>query len=61
MKAENNLDSNLRGKSAIAYDFLAKIGFSKNFTSIFLKKKSFECNFFKDFLYNPQGYVFQLF
>ena len=51
MKAENNLNSNLRRNSTI--DFLTKIGFSK--------KKSFECNLFKKFLYNPQGYVFQLF
>ena len=39
MKAKNILNSNLRRKSTIADDFLAKIGFSKIFTSILSKKK----------------------
>ena len=34
MKAENNLNSNLRRKSSIANDLLAKIGFSKISNSI---------------------------
>ena len=62
MKAENILNSNLKRKSTIADDFLAKIGFSKFFTSILSKKKFFQTYFFQKFFYTtPQNYVFQLF
>ena len=61
MKAENNLNSNLRRKSTIVYDFLTKIGFSKNFTSIFLKKKVSNVIFSKIFYTIPKAMFFNCF
>ena len=59
MKAENILNSNLKRKSTIADDFLAKIGFSKIFTSILSKKNFFERNFFKNFFIQPPKVMFK--
>ena len=53
MKAENILNSNLRRKSTIVYNFFAKIGFSKIFASILTKKKNFERKFFKKIFIQP--------
>ena len=53
MKADNILDSNLKRKSIIVYDFFAKLGFLTIFSSFFYAKKKFKRKFFKTFLYNP--------
>ena len=53
MKAENILNSNLRRKSTIVYNFFCKNWIFKNFHYMLSKKKKFKRNFFKKFYIQP--------
>ena len=53
MKAENILNSNLRRKSTIVYNFFCEKWIFKNFRRYFDEKKNFERKFFKIFFIQP--------